>query len=301
MIKKPAGYDEAAAYTGESQQLPKGKYVCVIKQVATQTSKNGNKQFVILFDVAEGEQKDFFQKLFNADKAQNSADAKWRGVFKQNMEGKGLSWFKGIITSIERSNNFTFQWDKENNEKTLAGKKFGGIFRRRQYEAENGNRPIVTELWQIRSVAGLADAEVPEDDLLPEGTVQKPAETPSPVGDGFMNIPEGAGDEGIRIPVEDVYWEDVRQSTFLKTGQRDAASVLLVIPLESLCNPLTFTQGKDLAVKGIVEDEIDCSSQETMSKSLAALKASHGYVTVTTVDERLYGSEAVQHYELSCK
>lgn len=61
MIKKPAGYDEAAAYTGESQQLPKGKYVCVIKQVATQTSKNGNEQFVILFDVAEGEQKDFFQ------------------------------------------------------------------------------------------------------------------------------------------------------------------------------------------------------------------------------------------------
>lgn len=29
MIKKPTGYDEAAAYTGEFQQLPKGKYVCV--------------------------------------------------------------------------------------------------------------------------------------------------------------------------------------------------------------------------------------------------------------------------------
>ena len=54
MIKKPAGYDEAAAYTGESQQLPKGKYVCVIKQVATQTSRNGNEQFVILFDVENG-------------------------------------------------------------------------------------------------------------------------------------------------------------------------------------------------------------------------------------------------------
>ena len=52
MIKKPAGYDEAAAYTGESQQLPKGKYVCVIKQVATQTSRNGNEQFVFLVDVA---------------------------------------------------------------------------------------------------------------------------------------------------------------------------------------------------------------------------------------------------------
>ena len=94
MIKKPAGYDEAAAYTGEFQQLPKGKYTCVIKQVATQTSKNGYEQFVILYDIADGEHKDFYKKLFDVDKAQNPSNAKWRGVFKQNMEGKGLSWFK---------------------------------------------------------------------------------------------------------------------------------------------------------------------------------------------------------------
>lgn len=92
-------------------------------------------------------------------------------------------------------------WDKENNEKTLVGKKFGGVFRRRQYETETGTRPIITELLRIRSVAGLAEAEVPEDDLLPEGPAghQSPANaaTPSVVGDGFMNIPDGAGDEGI--------------------------------------------------------------------------------------------------------
>lgn len=203
MIKKPQGYDQAPAYTGEFQQLPKGKYVCVIKQVATQDSKNGNPQLVILYDIAEGEHKDFYQKMYDADKAQDSSGAKWRGVFKQNMEGKGLSWFKGIITSIERSNNFTFQWDKENNEATMKGKKFGGIFRRRQYEAANGNRPFTTELFQIRSVAGLAEAEVPEDSLLPETppvgqmTQVQNTGTPSPVGDGFMNIPDGAGDEGI--------------------------------------------------------------------------------------------------------
>ena len=122
MIKKPIGYDEAAAYTGESQQLPKGKYICVIKQVATQKSRNGNEQFVILYDIAEGDQKGFFQKMFDNDKVQNPSGAKWRGVFRQNMEGKGLCWFKGIITSIERSNNFTLQWDREDNEKTLYGK-----------------------------------------------------------------------------------------------------------------------------------------------------------------------------------
>ena len=54
-------------------------------------------------------------------------------------------------------------------------------------------------------------------------------------------------------------------------------------------------------VKGIVEDEIDSSSQETLSKSLAVLKEKYHYLTVTMVDERLYGSESVQHYELSCK
>lgn len=198
MIKKPQGYDEATAYTGESQQLPKGKYECVIKQVTTRESKNGNAQFVILFDILAGEHKDFYQKLYDADKAQNPSSAKWKGVFKQNMDGKGTSWFKGIITSIERTNNFTFQWDKEENEKLLVGKRFGGIFRRKQFETEDGFRPIVTELWRIRSVAGLAEAEIPEDELLSDKPVQKTAPaTANAAGDGFMNIPDGVEDEGI--------------------------------------------------------------------------------------------------------
>lgn len=198
MIKKPQGYDEAAAYTGESQQLPKGKYECIIKQVVVQESKNGNAQFVILFDILTGEHKDFYQKLFDAEKIQNPSSAKWKGVFKQNMDGKGLSWFKGVITSIERTNNFTFQWDKEGNEKMLVGKRFGGVFRRRQFETEDGYRPIVTELFRIRSVAGLAEAEVPEDEMLPDRPVQKPIPaTASVAGDGFMNIPDGVEDEGI--------------------------------------------------------------------------------------------------------
>lgn len=117
----------------------------------------------------------------------------------------------------------------------------------------------------------------------------------------YLYSKDGKTEKYTRTPIEDVYWEDVKQSSFLKTGQRNACSVLLVIPLESLDEPVKFTEGHDLAVKGIVADEIDCSSQEAMSMALAALKASHQYVTVTTVDERLYGSESVQHYELSCK
>lgn len=204
MIKKPQGYDEAAAYTGEFQALPKGKYVCKIRQVAevTEEDRNGHKwrKFVILYDIAEGEYKDFYDKQFKAEKETNPK-AKWRGVFKQNMDDKGTPWLKGVITAIERSNNITFQWDKEGNEKTLIDKKFGGLFGRRQYEKNDGKRVMVTELRNIRSVAGLTEAEVPEDILLSDEPVGRPPQTQvapqSSVGDGFMNIPDGVEDEGI--------------------------------------------------------------------------------------------------------
>lgn len=204
MIKKPQGYDDAAAYTGESQALPKGKYVCVIKQVAEQETEYGRK-FVILYDIAEGEYAGFYEKMYKAHKQRDAKTATWKGVFKQSMDKNGTPWLKGIITSIEKSNNFTFPWNREDNEKTLIGKKFGGIFRRRQFKADDKTTPFVTELWRIRSVAGLAEAEIPEDELLPatelEGDRPNPADAAAPPSfmdnDGFVNIPEGAGDEGI--------------------------------------------------------------------------------------------------------
>lgn len=200
MIRKPQGYDEAPAYTGESVQLPKGKYICVIKQVTTQKSQNGNDQFVILYDIAEGEYKDFYQKQYEMTKARDKVNAKWRGVYKQNMEGKGTPWLKGIITSLERSNQFHFPWDTEGNENILKGKRFGAVMYREQFEADDGSRPFATRIYQIRSIEGLKDAEVPEDKLLPERSGRpepSKAMTPPVDQDGFMHIPEGASDEGI--------------------------------------------------------------------------------------------------------
>lgn len=101
--------------------------------------------------------------------------------------------------------------------------------------------------------------------------------------------------------VEDVFWDDVKQSNVLKAGQRDSDSVLLVIPLESLFEPVKFTSGKDLAVKGQCNMELNCTDQKALAESLQKLRQCHGCVTVMTVDEKLYGSESIQHYELSCK
>lgn len=117
----------------------------------------------------------------------------------------------------------------------------------------------------------------------------------------YLYSKEGKAEKYTRTPIEDVYWEDVRQSTFLKTGQRDSTAVMLVVPLDSLDAPLKITQGKDLVVRDIITNEIDCSSQETVSKSLAALKMAHKSLIVTTVDEKLYGDRSMQHYELACR
>jgi len=115
----------------------------------------------------------------------------------------------------------------------------------------------------------------------------------------YLYSKENGVDKYTRLPIEGVYWEEISQSTLLRTGQKNSASVLLVVPLESLEFPVEFTPGKDMAVKGIIEDEIDSSSQAALSKSLTAFKAAHKPITITSADAKLYGSEAVQHYELS--
>lgn len=104
-----------------------------------------------------------------------------------------------------------------------------------------------------------------------------------------------------RVFVEDVFWDDVKQSNVLKTGQRDSDSVLLVIPLESLFEPIRFTSGKDLAVKGQCNMELNCTDQKALAESLQKLKNCYDSLTVMMVDEKLFGSEMMQHYELSCR
>lgn len=192
MINKPEGYDEAQAATGESTALPAGCYVCAIKQV-NEIEENGHKKLAVLFDIADGEQKGFYQKRYDSSK-QGGKDAKWSGVYKQVMSGNSLPFFKGLMTSIEKSNlGYFFPWGRENNEKTLSGKKFGAVMGRREFLTDTGEKRFVTEVFQIRSLDGLKDAKAPEDKLL-DNVPTKP-KTPAPGEDGFMNIPDGIDDE----------------------------------------------------------------------------------------------------------
>lgn len=196
-MKPIPGYESAPAYTGEAMQLPPGLYICIVKQVSMQNDRNGREQMAILYDIAEGEFKEFYKKQFDARKKNNSSDAKWGGVHKQhtytNNGQTANPFFKGMICSIEKSNN-GYRWDW--NEKGLVGKRFGGIFGREEFLTESGEKRMSTKLLQIRSIEGLKDAKVPEDKLLPEGQAVSPnTALPAPDMDGFMNIPDEIDEE----------------------------------------------------------------------------------------------------------
>ena len=206
MISKPEGYDQAQAYTGEFASLPAGCYVCVIKQVSQTETQSHRPQLAVLFDIAEGDQKGFYQRQYdNARKT--GTDVKWKGVHKQIMDGSSLPFFKGLMTSIEKSNpGYTFQWGVEDNERTLVGKKFGAVMGREEFLNQKGERRFATNVVQIRSLDGLKEAEVPEDKLLTDADIAEwnrthmpvqpaPVADPSLAADGFMNIPDGIDEE----------------------------------------------------------------------------------------------------------
>lgn len=105
-----------------------------------------------------------------------------------------------------------------------------------------------------------------------------------------------------RHEIKGVFWEDVKQSNIIKSGLSTADAVKVFIPVGSLPGGIKFTTGKDLIVKDIVEFEVDNTSQQTISASLKAMKETYDrVVTVSVIDDKLYGSPRLQHIQLSCK
>jgi len=106
-----------------------------------------------------------------------------------------------------------------------------------------------------------------------------------------------------RSVIKDVFWVDTKQSNVLKSGLTTADAVTIFIPVASLPEGgVNFTTMKDLIVKGIVSNVIDNTSQQTISASLGTLKSTYDHVvTVSVVDDKLYGSLRMQHIQISCK
>ena len=160
-MEKLKGYDEAQAITGEYEKLNAGGYICKIKSAKEEKSKTGKRMLVIALDILEGDKKDFFKKRFDED---TRAEKKWPAgaIYRQMLEGeKAAGFLKGLITSLEASNE-GFKWDWD--EKKLANLKCGAIFGEEEYEKLDGSVGTSTKVKSIEE----GNFKIPEIKKLPQ-------------------------------------------------------------------------------------------------------------------------------------
>ena len=153
---------------GESNRLPVGGYVCVIKVAKETTSKSGKRMLEVRFDIAEGEFVNYYMDKYKNSKPKSDTEPiKWPGIYYIVLEGDYAdARFKGFITCLEKSNpNFKWNWD----EATLSGLYFGGIFGEEEFKGDRGIGKT-TKLRFVRDVDSIrvGDYQVPEPKLYEE-------------------------------------------------------------------------------------------------------------------------------------
>lgn len=166
-MEKIKGYEEAQAITGEYEKLEAGGYICKIISAKEEKSKSGKRMLVIALDIEEGDKKGFFRNRFTEN---TSPDKKWPSgaIYRQMLEGdKAVGFLKGLMTSLEASNE-GFKWDWD--EKKLKDLKCGAIFGEEEYERMDGSIGTSTKVKFIRTVKAIQDGnfKVPELKKLPE-------------------------------------------------------------------------------------------------------------------------------------
>lgn len=154
------GYKQAEATSfSELPKLQPGGYVVKILNVKVEPTDWGSR-LAIQFDIAEGEFKGFFDKLYKAtpDEWENK---KWKGSMRLSIPHntgdetkfkKSLGYFKSQIQAFENSNaNLHIDCERDWDENVLKGKLVGALFNEKEWEM-NGNTGWFTQCKRFVSV-----------------------------------------------------------------------------------------------------------------------------------------------------
>ena len=174
------------------QLLPKGAYVVAIKNAKEEKWPSGDEVIRIAFDIAEGEQKGFYQAMFDGNA---NEDKKWPAdaIFNLNVPNDSSQQYvwdnwNTFFADLEDSNGgFVFGGDI----KTLKGKLIGGKFHNHQSEY-NGN---VYDHIQLKWTCPADDVRNGKPGMMPKDKLITGSNSAATVSDGFMSVPEAADDE----------------------------------------------------------------------------------------------------------
>lgn len=183
-MKRTENFEKTQAY-GDFEVLPAGGYKCVIKKAECYEASNGKEYLKILFDIAEGEYEGFYKSKYTNDTRE---DKKWSGVatvFTEGYDGGTNPKFKGLITSVEKSNT-KYKWDWK--EETLKDKKVGIVLREEEFEGQDGMVHVATKFSHFVSYDKAEEVKVPSMKRLSEK------------GNAFDSIQTTSGDTGEDLP-----------------------------------------------------------------------------------------------------
>lgn len=178
MIRGMSGYTQAQATNFTNVELPKlapGGYVLAVQAVKIEDTQWGPR-LAFKFEIAEGEQKGFFGKLYAAT-PKDWGEVKWKGTYRLKIPqntgdaekyAKSLGFFKSQLEAFEQSNpglkiNAEGDWD----EQMLARRYVGAIFNEKEYDW-NGKTGFFTQCKRFVSANDIRTGNftIPKADLL---------------------------------------------------------------------------------------------------------------------------------------
>lgn len=198
------GYKEtqATSFAGELPKLEPGGYVLKIMAVKVEETQYGVK-LAFQFDIAEGEQKGFFKKLYEAT-PDDWESKKWKGSYRIKIprnEGddtkyrKTVGFFKSQLEAFEKSNaNLRINAESDWDEQILKGKLVGGLFNEKEFDF-NGKHGMFTQCKRLMSAEDIRNGKftIPKPDMLSTGT----ADVPSPITTDLSDFVEVESPNGV--------------------------------------------------------------------------------------------------------
>ena len=205
-MRPVTGYKEATATNFNApDRLPVGGYVLKILDVKEENYNWGD-VIILRFDIAEGEQAEYFQKQYDAMPDEYK---KWKGTHRINVPSpkgsseedqkkykRALGFFKAQIEAINQSNNMSIDCSYEWDVKVLRGKYVGAVFGNKEWEY-GGRTGWFTNCDHLVSVQDIREEKftIPKDKPLKN----KPAENtlPGPAVGGLDDFEELDGGQPV--------------------------------------------------------------------------------------------------------
>ena len=196
------GFDAAqeAAKRVVGEKLPKGAYVCEVKNVQYVAGENGNSDRIdILFDITEGDHKGFFKAQYDNNTAE---DKKWKGrksIYVPKDDGSEKDeWTKNTFAkwtnAFEDSNN-GYKWDWK--EDKWKGLNVGIVFGETGTIIE-GREIVYTEARFAVAVSKVRDGSAPAAKFVTKngyGSGSSSASSSSSGSEDFMSVPAASDEE----------------------------------------------------------------------------------------------------------